>query len=208
MASSIITSRKAQDGSQDSDEVDSDGDKDERETNIAVFKSTLEDKVLTAYNKKNSKNNDDASKGTSATKDSDKTDEDLAADLYQKFADKIGAYPRAKTGDINLDEVNLEDAIMFPCYDDEMLFKRLFKQDNPNYKSDGSIKGVGPLMGMIKYNFSVHGNSGFVHGDTFNVKGIPEKYRRNGMFTITNIEHNIDGMFWTSEVSGEFRPTK
>ena len=208
MASSIITSRKAQDGSQDSDEVDSDGDKDERETNIAVFKSTLEDKVLTAYNKKNSKNNDDASKGTSATKDSDKTDEDLAADLYQKFADKIGAYPRAKTGDINLDKVNLEDAIMFPCYDDEMLFKRLFKEDNPNYKSDGSIKGVGPLMGMIKYNFAVHGNSGFVHGDTFNVKGIPEKYRKNGMFTITNIEHNIDGMFWTSEISGEFRPTK
>ena len=31
--------------------------------------------------------------------------------------------------------------------------------------------------------------------DTFNVKGIPEKYRKNGMFTITNIEHNIDGMF-------------
>ena len=113
MASSIITSRKAQDGSQDSDEVDSDGDKDERETNIAVFKSTLEDKVLTAYNKKNSKNNDDGSKGTSATKDSDKTDEDLAADLYQKFADKIdvGGYPRAKTGDINLDEVNLEDIV-------------------------------------------------------------------------------------------------
>ena len=44
---------------------------------------------------------------------------------------------------------------MFPCYDDEMLFKRLFKQDNPNYKSDGSIKGVGPLMGMIKYNFAM-----------------------------------------------------
>ena len=55
---------------------------------------------------------------------------------------------------------------------------------------------------MIKYNFAVHGNSGFVHGDTFNVKGIPEKYRKNGMFTITNIEHNIDGMFWTSVVSG------
>ena len=55
----------------------------------------MEDKVLT-HNKKNSKNNDDGSKGNS-TKDSDKTDEDLAADLYQKFADKIGAYPRAKT---------------------------------------------------------------------------------------------------------------
>ena len=45
---------------------------------LKVFKPTLEDKVLTAYNKKNSKNNDDGSKGTSATKDSDKTDEDLA----------------------------------------------------------------------------------------------------------------------------------
>ena len=62
------------------------------------------------------KNSDDGGKSTSSTKDSDKTDEDLAADLYQKFADKIGAYPRAKTGDINLDKddySNREIKIMY-----------------------------------------------------------------------------------------------
>ena len=107
-----------------------------------VFKPTLEDKVLTAYNKKNSKNNDDGSKGTSAQKIQIKLMK-IQQLIYIKNLKIKQVLIQELDGDINLDEVNLEDAIMFHCYDDEMLFKRLFKQDNPNYKSDGSIKGVG-----------------------------------------------------------------
>ena len=80
-------------------------------------------------------------------------------------------------------------------------------KDNPNYKADGNtIKGVGPLMGTVKYNFDIHGNSGIAFGDTFTITGLPEKYTRAGEFTTTSIEHSIDGINWKTTIEGQFRP--
>ena len=59
-------------------------------------------------------------------------------------------------------------------------------------------------MGM-KYSFKIHGNSGISHGDTFNVIGIPSRYRQNGFFQVTNITHTVNGMVWETEVEGTFR---
>ena len=201
MASSIIADRKAADGGA----ANISGDADERETNNALFNQpTFRDSVLDLHNAKAAKNVDEKKKVEATPTDTEEKDK---ADLYNSFLEKIGAYPSVKDGRIDLDKTDLDSVIMFPTYDDEMLWKKNQTKDNPNYKADGkTIKGVGPLMGTVKYNFDIHGNSGIAFGDTFTITGLPEKYTRAGEFTTTSIEHSIDGMNWKTTIEGQFRP--
>jgi hypothetical protein len=57
----------------------------------------------------------------------------------------------------------------------------------------------------IKYSFTILGRSGIRRGNTFTIIGIPEKYRTNGFFQVTEVEHTIQDMKWTTRVQGEFR---
>ena len=212
MMSSIISNRKKGDSGAEP-AADIEGDKDERETNNAVFRAALQDKVLKTFNEKNAPPTNETETPPAAKKEKD--EEQTVADMYNTFLEKIGCYPSRKDGKFNLDnagrgeEVDAMDVLFFPTYDDELLFKQKRNENNPNYKpSSNEIKGTGPLMGMLKYNFEVHGNSGFNHGDTFGIIGIPEKYNRTGAFTITNVEHTITGMMWTTSIEGQFRPSK
>ena len=213
MMSSIISNRKKSDGSEPAADIE--GDKDERETNNAVFKAALEDKVLKTFNEKNAPEVTSESQAGGSDSGDEPDEVQTKADMYNKFLGKIGSYPSRKDGRFNLDnrgdgeEVDALDVIFFPTFDDELLFKKKRNQNNPNYKpSSNEIKGTGPLMGMLKYNFEVHGNSGFNHGDVFGIIGIPEKYNRTGAFTITNVEHTINQMQWTTSIEGLFRPSK
>ena len=220
MMSSIISNRKKGDSDVEPP-ADIEGDKDERETNNAVFKSALEDRVLKTFNSKNApkKTKNENPPGNDLGDPKEKDVEQTVADLYNAFLDKVGCYPNKKDGKFNLDSsrpldstgesVDAMDVLIFPCFDDELLFKKKRNQNNPNYKpSSNEIKGTGPLMGMLKYGFEVHGNSGFNHGDVFGIIGIPEKYNRTGAFTITNVEHTISQMMWTTSIEGQFRPSK
>ena len=49
------------------------------------------------------------------------------------------------------------------------------------------------------------GKSGLRRGDVFNIRGIPERYAKNGFFQIINIEQNIEGNLWTTTVTGQYR---
>ena len=84
------------------------------------------------------------------------------------------------------------------CFDDKSYFDRL-KNDAFQQKEGYSH----PLP--IKYSFKTLGISGLRRGDTFIIKGIPDKYNKNGLFQITQIEHTLSGMLWTTSVTGEFR---
>ena len=92
------------------------------------------------------------------------------------------------------------------CLDDEPLFDRL-KNDAfaKKHNTDKNKKGTLSHPLPIKYNFKVLGTSGFRRGDTFNVFGIPAKYAKHGIFQITQIEHNVDNMLWTTSVTGDYR---
>ena len=57
----------------------------------------------------------------------------------------------------------------------------------------------------IKYSFTILGNSGIRRGDTFNIDGIPAKYKTSGLFQVTEIEHSISGMRWETTVTGQYR---
>lgn len=60
----------------------------------------------------------------------------------------------------------------------------------------------------IKYAFTILGNSGLQRGDTFNIIGIPRKYRTGGLFQVNAITHTIEGMTWKTRVEGLYRQTQ
>ena len=68
-------------------------------------------------------------------------------------------------------------------------------------KSRGSLSHPLP----IKYSFTILGTSGIRRGDMFNIVGIPEKYRKQGLFQVNAVTHSIEGMKWTTEVEGLYR---
>lgn len=175
--------------------------------------------------------NENARKSVKENKDKDSTnliedqaevdsEEDIIGALYNALLNKVGAYPSRKDGKFNMDDtflerifdagttVGAEEVLFFPTFNDQALFKKFLSEDNPNLapaEKEKKPKGAGTLISMLKYNFEIHGNSGIAHGDNFNIIGIPSVYSKTGFFQVTNVEHNIDGMNWTTSIEGQYR---
>ena len=94
---------------------------------------------------------------------------------------------------------------MIFCYDDTDFFDKM-----KNYWFDSKLRLAGGTKGLshplpIKYSFTILGNSGIRRGDTFNIDGIPAKYKNNGIFQVTEVEHSISSMRWETTVTGQYR---
>ena len=99
-----------------------------------------------------------------------------------------------------------QEVLFYPCYDDQGLFKTLLSEDNPNLSPGNDKKPKeSVLIGMLKYNFEIHGNSGISHGDNFNIIGIPSVYSKTAFFQVTNVEHTVTQMNWTTSIEGTYR---
>ena len=96
------------------------------------------------------------------------------------------------------DRTEFDNNYRIYCFDDKSYFDRL---KNDAFQQKGGYSHPLP----IKYTFKTLGVSGLRLGDTFVIKGIPDKYNKNGLFQITQIEHTLSGMLWTTSVTGEFR---
>jgi hypothetical protein len=86
------------------------------------------------------------------------------------------------------------------CCDDTQLFDIM--KNNAFEAYSGVEKTSHPLP--IKYTFKILGKSGLRRGDTFNVIGIPKKYRDFGFFQITQIEQTLEGNSWYTTVIGQY----
>ncbi len=80
----------------------------------------------------------------------------------------------------------------------------IIKNNAFNGKSTGRLSHPLP----IKYSFTILGTSGIRRGDMFNIVGIPEKYRKYGLFQINSVEHSIEGMKWETTIEGLYRQTQ
>ena len=103
--------------------------------------------------------------------------EELAAALYDSFLGKIGSYPKIKSGKIGLDgglndyvqgrtPSTLVEALQFPIFEDKAL---LTQKMAPAFGDQNKMTNPSGVPLPITYTFTVHGVSGIVHGDTFNV---------------------------------------
>ena len=140
--------------------------------------------------------------------------EELAAALYDSFLGKIGSYPKIKSGKIGLDggayekyvqgrtASTLVESLQFPVFEDKALFAQKMA---PSFGDQDKMSNPSGVPLPITYTFTVHGVSGIVHGDTFNVDGIPEKYKNGGFFQVMDVTHNLAGSTWTTTIKGDFR---
>ena len=134
-----------------------------------------------------------------------KTEEIKVAAINSNLS-KIEILPNPALNSTDEEKLNtaLEDRVEFDnnyriyCFDDKSYFDRL---KNDAFQQKGGYSHPLP----IKYSFKTLGISGLRRGDTFVINGIPDKYSKNGLFQITQIEHTLSGMLWTTSVTGEFR---
>ena len=91
------------------------------------------------------------------------------------------------------------------CYNDPIYFDKLKNNSFESYfKKDSSSGLLSPLL-PITYKFKILGCSGIRRWDSFVVQGIPKKYISNGIWQITEVEHNLSGMQWVTEVTANYR---
>jgi hypothetical protein len=121
---------------------------------------------------------------------------------------KIDVLPRVNIAALSDEQVasvttvaNLKVFFAIFCLNDESFFDRMKNDAFNDNKGKGTLSHPLP----IKYNFKILGSSGIRRGDTFNIIGIPVKYQTSGLFQVTQIEHQVQGMMWTTDVTGEYR---
>jgi hypothetical protein len=139
------------------------------------------------------------------TPDADKTTEtDIAKETnLNLILGKLSFYPKVDlTEETTTDGLDLYETCYLGAFNDSSIFSA-FK--DKKFKVEAGNGGPAPLMN-INFTFKVHGISGIKRGDKFNVNGIPDTYRTRGFFQVLSVKHVIDGMVWTTEVTGGFRP--
>jgi hypothetical protein len=113
---------------------------------------------------------------------------------------EIAALPPKAIGDITSIDILKQNFAIY-CLNDEPFFDRMKNDAFAAKKGYGTLSHPLP----IKYNFKIMGTSGIRRGDTFNIIGIPSKYRQHGLFQVTQIEQNLEGNMWTTQITGEYR---
>jgi hypothetical protein len=138
---------------------------------------------------------------------------DLAKANLSSYIEKVSAMPNPKIQNriVNKEQIKtlieegnyqslLENNFCFYTFDDTEYFDRL-KNDALGTKTGKTLSQPLP----IKYSFKILGNSGIRRGDMFNIFGIPDKYRKHGLFQVTEIEHSFDGNLWVTNITGDYR---
>jgi len=147
-----------------------------------------------------------------------KIDEKISA--IEENIKKIEILPNPELkSEINVEDKSLAELLISPPTTDgsEDLFRKSFRiycLNDTNFLDILKKKKLAlpkdrlshPLP--IKYSFTILGNSGLQRGDTFNIIGIPKKYRNNGLFQINELTHTITGMTWKTRVQGLYRQTQ
>jgi murein DD-endopeptidase MepM/ murein hydrolase activator NlpD len=77
-----------------------------------------------------------------------------------------------------------------------------------NTSNDNSYtedKKTSKVILPVKLNFTIDGMSGLKFGNCINVTGLPNRYAKGAYFTITNVEHSVQGNDWTTTVDTVMR---
>jgi len=98
------------------------------------------------------------------------------------------------------DEASFSDNFRFYTFRDTNLFN-IIKNNSLLGQNPGKLSHPLP----IKYSFTILGTSGIRRGDMFNIVGIPQKYRKYGLFQVNSVEHSIEGMKWETTIEGLYR---
>jgi len=163
-----------------------------------LFANKKEDKVLAAIEeaKEAAQVKSGGGSGSGGGTEEDKKAKKESLEL---ILGKLFLYPKVEykdKGDVKGKE--LYDVCYIGAFKDVEIFSKLKKKELVNV-------GRGPLM-PIKFTFKIHGISGIKRGDMFTINGIPKWYDIDGaFFQVLSVKHVIDGMIWTTEITGGWR---
>ena len=96
------------------------------------------------------------------------------------------------------DDKTFSERFRIYTFDDTSFLDRI---KNDYFAKKGGLSHPLP----IHYTFKTLGISGVRFGDTFKITGIPDKYAKNGIFQVQQIEHSLTDMLWTTTITGAFR---
>ena len=161
---------------------------------VTLFESGLTDQLAVKLLRND--NNADGTGGTTTTTEDAKK---IAEANLNIMLGKSRFYPRVEISD----KSNLDDDLYKICYlgafKDSNIFSAL-KNGNAELNQSNTAS---PLM-PVNFSFTIHGVSGIRRGDMFKVIGIPSMYS-DGFFQVLSVKHSLQGMQWTTEVTGGYR---
>ena len=161
-----------------------------------LWKSSLTDTLGITIKEKNVDNSDDPS--TETEKDKEK----IAEENLNIMLGKAKFFPKVNLTEKSTLSGELYNMCYLGAFSDSNVFSALkAKHDNTDEAETSSA-----LM-PINFTFKVHGVSGIRRGDMFKVRGIPSSYDK-GFFQVLSVKHSLQGMEWTTEVTGGFRNSK
>lgn len=151
------------------------------------------------------------------------TEDEIRLANYEFFLGKAGVFPKIQyrtdrddviQGFLDWDSGNdasLEDVMMVGTWADTTALQQVLNYDKGNdiQLNKGGKKGEETLnapYGMARFDFKVHGISGFKRGDVFRVDGLPRNFGKPHFFQIDSLNHSIDSGGWYVEVSAGLRP--
>lgn len=150
---------------------------------------------------------DGALKEAKAKEEKDKADKAAADAALSQNLNKIDVVPETGVASLaDIDTADIKDHDKFResfrvyTFDDNAYFDKM-KNDSFITGKKGTLSHPLP----IKYSFKILGTSGIRRGDTFNISGIPEKYAKNGLFQVTQVDQSLEDTKWITSVTGEYR---
>lgn len=132
-------------------------------------------------------------------------DESKPSEKFAAFTKYVGIVPKQSTQSNGIDDSesikSLRESIAI-TYNNSSLFRDLMNVDSFELGTK-----ISPVLLPIRFSFKIHGISGIKVGDKFRVLDLPKKYSQRGIFQVTDVSHQIEGMQWATSVEGQFRVT-
>ena len=126
-------------------------------------------------------------------------EESIAEENLNMMLGKVKYYPKVTL----TDKTSLSGELYDMCYLGAFADSNIFSAFKNGHDQLDEKNTASPLM-PINFTFKVHGVSGIRRGDMFKVRGLPTIYN-NGFFQVLSVKHSLQGMEWTTEVTGGYR---
>lgn len=156
------------------------------------------DALKLTYNERLPKNNDET-----LSNNKEKNEESNSDPVkFSLFTKKMGIFPKQlqqDNGSDSNDSNSIIRDVIAVTYDNDILFRKIYNE------SVGGVEENTSILLPIKFNFKIHGISGIKVGDKFRILDLPQKYSTSGVFQVTDISNELNGMQWTTTVEGQFR---
>lgn len=151
------------------------------------------------------------------------SENDIRLANYEFFLGKAGVFPKIQYRTDPYDVIkegldwnsgndsSLENVFIVGTWNDTMALQQVLNYDKGtdielNKGGSGGKLALNAPYGMARFEFKVHGLSGFKRGDVLRIDGIPKNFSNPHFFQVDGLEHEINSSGWFTSVKTGLRP--